>query len=82
MKKSKPKVKTTRAKKINYNTEYLTAVHLIKYNIYLLAKSIVFSSVLNKTQNIDEAANYAHAILMAFHDQDHRVSEPKEPKGE
>lgn len=82
-KETKKKTVTNQKKKENSTDthEMLSLGHLIKYNLYLLAKAVVFSSVLKEKQgNINEAANYAHAIMMAFHDQDHRVDVTEEKK--
>lgn len=35
---------------IDYNNEFLIVSHLIKYNLYLLSKSILFSSLLNNSK--------------------------------
>jgi len=87
------KVKKQKAPKVKqelreFEKEMILVSHLLKYNMYLLSKSIVFGSILQalKTESMDvntavnAAANYTHAILMAFHDQDHRKDQkPEQP---
>lgn len=65
----KQKVQTNR---FDFEKELITLGHLIKYNLYLVSKAIVFDAVLQKEGDINKAANFTHAIMMAFHDQDHR----------
>ena len=61
-----------------FKREILSLGHFLKYNLYLLSKSIILSSLLQtlpKNQdgalNMSMAVNMSHGILTAFHQQDH-----------
>lgn len=43
--------------------EYVIVGHLIKYNLYLLAKSVVFSAVLKHTGDIQGALNETDVVM-------------------
>lgn len=47
----------------NYQQEYLILGHLVKYNLYLLAKSIIFSSVCDKFSDMSLAAEETNKII-------------------
>lgn len=69
-----------------FQEELVVGLHLIKYNMYLLAKSNIFTTLFNsrvdgKDLSLSDAVNLTHAVLGAFHKQDH--PEPiKEPNKE
>ena len=57
-----------------FEKEVLTLGHLLKYNIYLLSKAVVFhalAGVVSKETTGEELADSAHTILERFHLQDH-----------
>ena len=43
--------------------DFVVLGHLIKYNLYLLAKSVVFSAVVAKSKNVDEAVDIANKVI-------------------
>lgn len=43
--------------------EFLVLGHLIKYNLYLLTKSVVFSAVLAKSANSDDAISITNKVM-------------------
>lgn len=43
--------------------EYLILGHLIKYNLYLLTKSVVFSSILNRCESVDDAVETTNRVI-------------------
>jgi hypothetical protein len=45
------------------NEQFLVLGHLIKYNLYLLTKSVVFSAITTKTNNIDEAVSMTNKVM-------------------
>jgi hypothetical protein len=47
----------------NYEQEYLYLGHFIKYNLYLLFKSVIFSSIISKFPTIDEATEATNNII-------------------
>jgi hypothetical protein len=60
MKLWKTKQKNTEEKAID---EYLILGHMIKYNLYLLSKSIIFSSVVNKTNTLADAISLTNEVI-------------------
>jgi hypothetical protein len=44
--------------------EFLVLGHMIKYNLYLLAKSVVFAAVSEKTSNPREAVDIANKVML------------------
>ena len=52
-------------KKLDVIVESLTLGHLIKYNLYLLAKTNVFSAILNnKKLSVDDAITETNRVLI------------------
>lgn len=47
----------------NKTDEYLVLGHMIKYNLYLLSKSIIFSSVMSKSSNVSDAVKLTNEII-------------------
>lgn len=43
--------------------DYLVLGHLIKYNLYMLSKSIIFNGVLQKASSVDEAVKIANQVI-------------------
>jgi hypothetical protein len=43
--------------------DFVVLGHLIKYNLYLLAKSVVFSAVVGKCKSVDEAIDVANKAI-------------------
>lgn len=43
--------------------EFVVLGHLIKYNLYLLAKSVIFSAVVSKSTNVDEAVELTNKVI-------------------
>ena len=43
--------------------ESLILGHLIKYNLYLLAKSIIFASIVKQTGDVDKSAEQTNRII-------------------
>ena len=43
--------------------EYLILGHLIKYNLYLLAKSVVFSSILTRCESVEDAVEATNRAI-------------------
>jgi len=41
----------------------IEALHLIKYNLYLACKSIVFHAVVSRCQGIDEAVGMTNKVI-------------------
>lgn len=56
-------------KKVNQNSDksnledFVVLGHLIKYNLYLLAKSVVFSAVVGKCKSVEEAVDVANRAI-------------------
>lgn len=50
-------------KKNESPNEFLLLGHFIKYNIYLLAKSVVFSSIFSKVDNIEDAVAKTNMVM-------------------
>jgi hypothetical protein len=44
-------------------SEFLILGHLIKYNLYVLAKSIVFTSVYRRVETVDEAIKLVNQAM-------------------
>jgi hypothetical protein len=70
--------KDTSPKYSQFQEEVLYIGHLLKYNLYLLSKSLVLNSLLqtlpkNPDGSVDllKAVNMTHGVLTAFHNQDH-----------
>lgn len=64
------KKKATQAQKVDQEKpsepnmqDFLVLGHLVKYNLYMLAKSVVFSAVAGKTSGIDEAIKTTHRVM-------------------
>lgn len=57
------KLKRKKHNEENVTDEYLILGHMIKYNLYLLSKSIVFSSVMSKTSNIKDAISLTDEVM-------------------
>lgn len=49
--------------KADYNYEFLLLGHYIKYNLYLLSKSIIFSNIATKFDDYDKAIETTNYIL-------------------
>jgi hypothetical protein len=43
--------------------DYLILGHLIKYNLYLLSKSVIFSSILNQSKDIEKAISLTNQTM-------------------
>lgn len=43
--------------------DYLILGHLIKYNLYLLSKGIIFSSILKHSKNIEKAIELTNQTM-------------------
>lgn len=63
MVKKKTSTKQNLTPQSNSNEEFLVLGHLIKYNVYLLTKAVVFSAVSAKTTNVDEAVAITHKVM-------------------
>lgn len=50
-------------KKTEPPNEFLILGHLIKYNLYLLAKSVVFSSLFSKMNSVDDAIQQTNLVM-------------------
>lgn len=50
-------------KEVNYNQEFLYVGHFVKYNLYLLCKSIIFSSLCSKFATVEEATQATHNVI-------------------
>jgi len=50
----------------NHPNEFVILGHLIKYNIYLLAKSVVFSAVLKHKGDVQSAVTETHQVMDAL----------------
>ena len=48
---------------IDYEREILILGHMIKYNLYMLAKSVIFSSVLQKSTDIPSAVEQTNMVV-------------------
>ena len=48
---------------IQKTDDYLILGHMIKYNLYLLSKSIKFSSVVNKTNTLADAISLTNEVI-------------------
>lgn len=49
------------------NEDFLVLGHLVKYNLYMLAKSIVFAAILDKSSgDIPGAVDEANAVMEAL----------------
>ena len=59
--KSQSKDEPTNA--VNYNQEFLILGHLVKYNIYMLTKSIIFSALCQKV-DINTATEMTNKIVV------------------
>lgn len=59
----KKTTKTTQNRQSNSTEEFLVLGHLIKYNVYLLAKAVVFSAVSSKTSNVEEAVAVTNKVI-------------------
>ena len=63
-KKATPSKRVEQDKPEETNTQdFLVLGHLIKYNLYMLAKSVVFSSVVSKSSDIDSAIETTHRVM-------------------
>lgn len=47
---------------VDMQQEFLVLGHLIKYNVYMLCKSVVFSA-LSKSLTVDEAVAATHRVM-------------------
>ena len=63
MSKKKPSKPSTQNPTSNSTEEFLVLGHLIKYNLYLLTKSVVFSAVLAKSTNYDDAIAITNSVM-------------------
>ncbi len=61
-KKSPSKVNSVQ-ENVDLNKELLILGHLIKYNLYLLNKSIIFSSIFTATKDIDISVVKTHYVM-------------------
>ena len=43
--------------------DYLILGHLIKYNLYLLSKSVIFSSILEQSKDIEKAISLTNQTM-------------------
>ena len=80
MVKKKPATKQKLTPQNNSNEQFLVLGHLIKYNVYLLTKAVVFSAVSAKTNNVDEAVAMTHKVMLELDLAKHRLVQdpPKE----
>ena len=60
-KKSTPVV--SKEPKLDTEREMLILGHLVKYNLYLLTKSIIFSSLLKQTGDVQKALNATETVI-------------------
>lgn len=60
-----PKKKSQNKTKVQTQTdsEFLVLGHLIKYNLYLLAKSVVFSAVSREVSNTSSAVDITNRVM-------------------
>jgi hypothetical protein len=58
-----PKKKVVQNKEQSNLEDFVVLGHLIKYNLYLLAKSVVFSAVVQKCKSVDEAIDVANRAI-------------------
>lgn len=57
------KKKVSQSKEQSSTEEFVVLGHLIKYNLYLLAKSVVFSAVVGKCKSVEEAVDVANRAI-------------------
>lgn len=57
------KKKVSQNKEQSSTEEFVVLGHLIKYNLYLLAKSVVFSAVVGKCKSVEEAVDVANRAI-------------------
>jgi len=50
----------------SYENEFLTVLHLLKYNLHLNAKAIVFAGLLAKTSTTEEAVEATQRVMEAM----------------
>lgn len=62
-KKAAKQPEATETPEANSTEQFLVLGHLIKYNLYLLTKSVVFSALTGKTSNIDEAVSMTNKVM-------------------
>ena len=60
---------------LDYEREILILGHMIKYNLYMLAKSVIFSSVLQKSQDIQSAIEQTNMVVEEL-DLDTKLKQP------
>lgn len=63
MSKKKPSKVIPQKQESNSTEEFLVLGHLIKYNLYLLTKSVVFSAIAAKTNDMDEALAITQKVI-------------------
>jgi len=61
--KSKNQAKTESTNTVNYSQEFLILGHLVKYNVYLLTKAIIFSALCQKVGDINTATEMTNKVL-------------------
>jgi hypothetical protein len=72
--------KQTQLPQSNSTQEFLVLGHLIKYNMYLLTKAVVFSAVSAKTNNVEEAVNMTHRVMTELDLDTKRRTEQDQPE--
>lgn len=63
VKKVTKKTNTTEEPKLDVNREAIILGHLIKYNLYLLTKSIIFSSLLQQSGDVEKSITEANRVV-------------------
>lgn len=56
----------SKEEKEHQHDEFVVLGHLIKYNLYLLAKSVVFSAVLRQKGDVQSAVTETHQVMQAL----------------
>jgi hypothetical protein len=72
--------KQTQSPQSDSTQEFLVLGHLIKYNMYLLTKAVVFSAVSAKTNNVEEAVNMTHRVMTELDLDTKRRTEQERPE--
>lgn len=60
--KSKSQSKSESSNTLDYNREFLILGHLVKYNVYLLTKAIIFSALCQKV-DVNTATEMTNKVL-------------------
>lgn len=61
--KSKNQANSTSDNTLNYNNEFLILGHLVKYNMYLLTKAVIFSALCQKVGDVNTATDMTNKVL-------------------